>query len=96
MNITKIKSIELTKITAYLAGVIIGDGHISNSTKSRTDKSKDYRIAIDLADKSYLQTIHQMIKSVVTTKSIPKPSKIRGNRKERIYFNLGIKASFIF
>ena len=96
MNIGKVKSIKLTKKTAYLAGVIIGDGHISDSFKSKTSKSKDYRIVIDIADKDYLYLITKLIKSVIRTKSIPKNSKPRGNRKERLCFQFRNKSFFYF
>ena len=49
MNIKKIKKIDLTPRTAYLSGVIIGDGNLSSSVKSKTDLSEDYRMYIDLS-----------------------------------------------
>jgi intein/homing endonuclease len=96
MNIVKVKPIELTKETSYIAGVIIGDGHISNSSKSKTDMSKDYKIVIDISDKEYLHLICEMIKSVISTKSELKSPKKRGNRKERLYFQFRNKSFFYF
>ena len=61
-------TIELTTKTAYLAGVIVGDGHISNSNKSKTHKSKDYKIVIDLDNKEYLCLLVDLIKSIIDTK----------------------------
>lgn len=96
MNIGKIIPIELTEKTAYLAGVIIGDGHISNSSKSKLDKSKDYKIVIDISDKNYLKLLHKMIISLVPTKSKPKIPIRRGNRKERMYFQFRNKSFYYF
>jgi intein/homing endonuclease len=96
MNFKKIKPIKLTPTTAYLAGVIIGDGHISSSTKSKSDKSKDYRIIIDLSDKEYLEEIYRMIYPLIKSQSIPKASKSRTGRKERLYFQFRNKSFFYF
>ncbi len=70
MNIGRICKIELTETTAYLAGVIVGDGHISNSTKSTFDKSPDYRITIELIDKDYLTFVSELIETIIQTKSV--------------------------
>jgi intein/homing endonuclease len=75
MNIGKIEDIPLTQQTAYLAGVIVGDGHISNSFKSKTDKSKDYRIVIELGELEFLQYVVKEIKEIVSTKSVVKKVK---------------------
>jgi len=96
MNVTKIKPIKLKEETAYLAGVIIGDGHIADCTKSKEDQSRDYRIVLDIADKDYLNLLCKMIKSIVKTESIPKYPKMRGNRKERLYFQFRNKSFFYF
>ena len=53
----------LNEDRAYLAGVIIGDGHISNSPKSKKDKSRDYRIVIDISNKDYIFYLESLIKS---------------------------------
>ncbi|MBR9683893.1 hypothetical protein GOV03_05130 [Candidatus Woesearchaeota archaeon] len=90
----KIKKIELNPITAYLAGVIIGDGHISNSTKSKTDLSKDYRIGIELSGKEYLEYLIKLIKDIIITKSTLRESKRRG--KKRLYFLFRNKSFFYF
>ena len=94
MNIGKVVPIPLTKDTAYLAGVIIGDGHISDSTKSKTDSSKNYRIFLEFKDKTYLKQIHNIFLSIIRTKSKPKSSK-RGE-KERHYLQLTNKSLFLF
>jgi intein/homing endonuclease len=69
MNVGKIYKLPINNKTAYIAGVIIGDGNISNSKKSKTDHSKDYRITIEMIDKEFLETFSKLIKSLITTKS---------------------------
>ena len=96
MNFTRIQPIKLTKKTAYLAGVIIGDGHISDSNKSKSDKSKDYRIVVDLVDGDFVQLIHKMISSIIDTKTNPTNPKIRGNRKQRLRLQFRNKSFFYF
>lgn len=49
----------VNKDVSYLAGVIIGDGHISNSYKSSKSKYFDYRIVIDVSDYVFLKTIEK-------------------------------------
>ncbi|MCK4670879.1 MAG: hypothetical protein KAT43_06805 [Nanoarchaeota archaeon] len=88
--------ITLKKETAYLAGVIIGDGHISGSSKSKSDNSRDYRIIIDITDKDYLRLLSGMIKSIISTKSVPKSSKITDDHKQRYYFQFRNKSFFGF
>ncbi len=89
-------TIQLDRKMAYLIGIIIGDGHIANSTKSKSDKSQDYRIKIDISDKEHLHFISNLIKSIIKTKSVPKKSKIYGNRKARLYFQIRNKDLFMF
>ncbi len=97
MNNKKIESkIKLTPKTAYLVGVIIGDGHIVNSSKSKTDHSTDYQIRIDISDKEYLVYLSKVIKSLIYTKSQPQSPKIYGNRMERLYFQVRNKRLFKF
>lgn len=96
MHVTKIKPIELTPKTAYLTGAIIGDGHISNSFKSQNDKSRDYRIVIDVTDEHYSSVIFKLINSVISTVSTPKSPKIRGNRKKSFYLQVRNKSLFYF
>ena len=96
MHVIKTKPIELTLTTAYLASVIVGDGHISNSCKSQKDKSKDYRIVIDVTDEHYLNVIFKLITSVIFTTSTPKSPKIRGNRKKSFYLQIRNKSLFYF
>ncbi len=96
MNIGKLVPIELTNKTAYLTGVIIGDGHISNSSKSKTDKSVDYRIVIDLIDKKYSFYISKLVKSIIHTKSVSKPIIPKPNRAQRFVFQFRNKSFFYF
>ena len=97
MNNKKIESkIDLTPKTAYLTGVIIGDGNLCGSTKSKTDLSPDYRISIDISDKEYLLSIEKIIKSIIQTKTIPKQPHQRGNRIPRWYLAIRNKELFNF
>jgi len=93
MNIGKIYSIPLNKETAYLAGVIVGDGHISNACKSKSDKSKDYRISIEIIERVYLEYIVDSIRAFVKTKSkIKERINNRGNRTKLYYFQFRNKS----
>ena len=94
MNIKKISKIDLTNKTAYLTAVIIGDGNLSN--KSKTDLSKDYRITIDISDKEYLIYLSNLIHSIIKTKTIPKKSPQRENRIPRLYLTIRNKGLFYF
>ncbi|MBI2112500.1 hypothetical protein HYT52_03120 [Candidatus Woesearchaeota archaeon] len=93
MNIGNIYNIKLDEKTAYLAGVIIGDGHISNSCKSKTDLSKDYKIAIEVTDYEFLKEIETLTKQVIKTKStiIGRFDK-RLNRQKLYYFQFRNKS----
>ncbi len=71
MNVRKIDPIKLTKETAYLAGFVVGDGHISDAKKSKVDQSQDYRISIEILEKYLIQHIYKIICSIINTKSLP-------------------------
>ena len=98
MNNQKVESkINLTPITAYLTGVIIGDGHLSNSVKSKkNDLSKDYRINLDISDKEYLICIFKLINSIIKTKTTPRKPLQRGNRIPRLNLQIRNKELFNF
>ena len=96
MHVIQVKPINLTPKTAYLTGVIIGDGHISGSCKSQNDRSKDYRIVIDVTDEHYAKFIFRLIKSIVLTKSVLRRPKTRGNRKQSFYLQIRNKSLFYF
>lgn len=96
MNIHRIKSIKLDSRTAYLAGYIAGDGHISSSNKSKTDSSKDYRIAFDTADIEHLESIHSMIKEIISTNSRLGYISSKGNKRKRAYLHLRNKSLYHF
>lgn len=92
MNVGRIQKISLNGTTAYIAGVIVGDGSISNPTKSKKDRSPDYRITIELVDKSYLTLVSNLIKSFIDTKSKVK-SRLRLTKdKEHLIFSLETRA----
>ncbi len=87
----------LDRTTAYLAGVVVGDGNLSSSVKhSKKDFSRDCKIRIDLSDKQYLLLISEMIKSIIQTKSEPHESAPRMNRKPRMNFEVRNKSLYIF
>ncbi len=88
--------ITLNKNTAYLAGAIIGDGHITNSTKSKTDHSRDYRVNIELTDKEYLQELIVLIKSLVLTTSSLRCVKERYGKQSSYSFQFRNKALYLF
>lgn len=87
--------IKLTPKTAYLAGAIIGDGNLSNSLKSKNDKSKDYRISFEASDQEYVDYILEIIKSIILTKTESK-DVYRNNRAPKRYFHVRNKELFIF
>tara|TARA_Y100000310_G_scaffold345846_1_gene471189 strand:+ start:70831 stop:71541 length:711 start_codon:yes stop_codon:yes gene_type:complete len=91
-----VKELDLTPKTAYLAGVIIGDGYLPDATKSKTDLSRDYRISIDISDREFLKHLLKIIKTVITTKSKLGIPKQRGNRLPRLYLNIRNKDLFYF
>jgi len=67
---------------AYLIGVIYGDGYIKNGTKSKKDKSTDYKISIELTDIEYLKkVILPLFKMFTKTKAQVRTRK-RENKKE--------------
>ena len=82
--------------TAYLAGVIVGDGHLSASNKSKSSIFKDYRITIDLFDKDYLKRIFKIIQSLVPTKTVLVESERRIGRQSRLCMVLRNKELFLF
>jgi|SRR3989338_1775864 len=94
----KIKSkIYITQKTAYLTGVIIGDGNLSNYVKSkRNDLSRDYAITIDTSDKEYSIFLLKLIKSIIKTKTTPKKPIQRGNGVPRLYLRIRNKELFTF
>lgn len=88
--------ITLNADTAYLAGVIVGDGHLSASYKSHNSRFKDYRLNIDISDREYLHKIFDIIKTIVPTRtSLTIPTQ-RGNRIPRLNMALRNKELFLF
>ena len=89
-------TITLNNDTAYLAGVIAGDGHISASYKSCDKRFKDYKINIDISDKEYLRRIFEIIKTIIPTKTSLTIPRQRGNRIQRLSMALRNKELFLF
>mgnify|MGYP006411221455 CR=1 FL=1 len=97
MNIGKIYPIHLNKETAYITGVIVGDGHVSNSCKSKSDQSRDYKIAIEVVDYLFLKEFENLVKSIIRTKSTVKERiDKRGSRKKLYYFQFRNKSLHYF
>ena len=96
MNIGKIYPIDLNEQTAYLAGVIVGDGHISRATKSKQDKSPDYKITIEVVDSDFLSVVASLIKEVINTKSVVKKTKPRIGKQQGYYFQFRNKSFYHF
>ncbi len=87
----------LNEQTAYLSGMIVGDGHLSNSVKSkRNDASRDYRITLDIVDREHLFLVFRIIKGLIQTKSEPKEVNQGGNRIRRYCFQFRNKDLFLF
>jgi intein/homing endonuclease len=95
-NISKKAKVELTLKTAYLTGVIIGDGNLSGSLKSKNKPFVDYRITIDISDKDYLLYLEKLIKTLIQTKTCAKEPKRRVNRIPRLYLQIRNKELFTF
>lgn len=77
MHVGKIYPIELNETTAYLAGAIIGDGHIVDGFKGfKTPNSRNYRISIDLTDFEFISAVAGLMKEVVPTNATIKQKKV--------------------
>ena len=96
MNIGKIYPIDLNERTAYIAGVIVGDGHISHATKSKQDKSPDYKITIEVIDLEFLNIVASLIKTIINTKSIIKERRPRNGKQQGYYFQFRNKSFYHF
>ena len=90
------KDLVLDEDMAYLIGVIIGDGHISNNTKSKTDLSKDYQINIELTNYDYLKEVELLFKKFVKTKSATHPLKKREGKKQSWVFRVRNKELYLY
>jgi len=82
------KKFILNKDMAYLVGAILGDGYISNSTKSKSDLSKDYRISLETMDFSFIESFTSRITQFVYTKTTIKTRLAKLNRVQTYYFQL--------
>ncbi len=94
MNIGKIYPIDLNEETAYIAGVIVGDGHISKAAKSK--HSLDYKISIEVVDLDFLRIVASLIKIFVKTKSVIKKVKPRAGKQQAYYFQFRNKSFYYF
>ena len=96
MNVGEVKPINLNEETAYLAGVIVGDGHISNSFRSKNDISPHYRIYLEISDLRYIKKIENLIKKIISTKSSVKSKPARKNKKQSYYLQITNKSLYYF
>ncbi len=82
---------------AYLAGAIIGDGHLYKGNKSKNSPYKDYRIHIETINKEYTSLLLDYIKTIIKTKtSVKKRIDKRTNRKIRYYIQVRNKQLYKF
>lgn len=70
MNIHSIEILPINFTSAYLAGAIVGDGHITKGFK--TKNSCYNRATIQIVDKSYAEMLLKMFKELVPTKTTVK------------------------
>lgn len=92
----QITKFELNNKTAYLTGVILGDGHLAKGNKSKTSKFKDYKIDLDFSDIQFLKHTLLLIKSIAPTTTQAKNYEKRINRKPRLRIQLRNKELFTF
>jgi hypothetical protein len=88
--------IVLNNDTAYLAGVIVGDGHISSSYKSSISQFKDYHICLDLSDKAYVTYLHSLVSRIIPMRSSLIESSSRQNSVSRLKFTIRNKELYLF
>lgn len=97
MNIGKISPIQLNEKTAYLAGVIIGDGYIDGGFKGgKTPNSKSYRVSIDLTDFEFMSFVVSIIKEIVPTSAKIRTIKARLRGKPIWSFSVSNKSLWYF
>lgn len=90
------KKLNFDEDMAYIIGAILGDGYISNSTKSKTDLSKDYRIALETMDFSFVDTFYQKVTKFISTKTTIKVRAAKQNKVKTYYFQLRNKELYIY
>ncbi len=90
------KELVLDEDMAYLIGTIVGDGHISNNTKSKTDLSKDYQITIELTNCEYLKEIESLFKEFINTKSTTYSLKKREGKQQSWVFRFRNKEVYLY
>lgn len=84
----------LNSETIYLLGAIYGDGHIRDGTKSKKDKSIDYKIGFEITDLEYLEKeLLTIFKIITNTKS---KVRIRKKKDRKITGILEIRNKDLF
>ncbi len=97
MNVGEIFPIELCEATAYLAGVIIGDGYIHGGFKGlKAPNSRNYRVSIDLTDFEFISTVAELMKEIVLTTATIKPKKVPQGHMRTWYFAVTNKSLWYF
>lgn len=94
MHVGQIREIPLNETTAYLAGVIIGDGYLADYFKSKNGRS--YKVQVQVADSLFLSTIAKLTRAVVPTKARIIASRLRPNCQQWWSFSVSDKSWWLF
>ena len=96
MHIDPILPIALTETSSYLAGVIVGDGHIYD--KWHTKNGRYYRVTIHTTDLPFLQNLEQFIKTLIKTDTSIKERRMDHipNRSTLYIYTVSNKSLFHF
>lgn len=94
MHIGKIYPISLNEKTAYLAGVIIGDGYLADYFKS--DNGRSYKVQIDLTDFDFITTIASLTKKIIPTGARIIQKKVPAVNKSTWTFSVSNKSWWHF
>lgn len=93
VNFKQVNKIQLNSLTAYLTGVIIGDGHIGDRFSSKN--GCDYKISIELGERSFLDVLFVLLSKIIITKSKPK-TIIRNDSRIKNYLQFRNKDFYYF
>lgn len=97
MHVGKIDYIPLNKLTAYLTGVVIGDGYIVDCFKGgKTPNSRSYKVEIDSTNFEHLCVIAELTNSVVLTNAKMRALKVGINQQPTWSFSVSNKSWWHF
>lgn len=97
MHIGKIYPIPLNEKTAYLAGVIIGDGYISGGFKgTKSPNCRNYRVYIDLTDFDFISTVATLTRQIVPTSAPIREKKVPQGHMPSWSFSITNKSWWYF